>query len=258
MYKKVVAVLAMIFAMLFVSIGAFAASPAVQEVEAQIAQIGTVTRENRSAVENALSAYNELDDASKAEVSNYEILVEAQQVLGIKDALAKLGVEYDKVQNSAAMRSPYSDKNEESGTCVFAPMLCIYEEYDFPVLFTLFEYIGQEHLGVDSIVVRAGDYKYQYGIKDFVKLGSEEQKIKNRTVAVEYGVRVATDYDYNMFMDILSSKESIVRFSRLYHGEFACQDYTITNEDRQAITDVINAYNLMCSVSPEVMRKALA
>lgn len=258
MYKKVVAALAMIFAMLFVSIGAFAASPAVQEVEAQIAQIGTVTRENRSAVENALSAYNELDDASKAEVSNYAVLAEAQQVLGIKDALAKLGVEYDKVQNSAAMRSPYSDKNEESGTCVFAPMLCIYEEYDFPVLFTLFEYIGQEHLGVDSIVVRAGDYKYQYGIKDFVKLGSEEQKIKNRTVAVEYGMRVATDYDYNMFMDILSSKESIVRFSRLYHGEFACQDYTITNEDRQAITDVINAYNLMCSVSPEVMRKALA
>ena len=258
MYKKVVAALAMIFAMLFVSIGAFAASPAVQEVEALISQIGTVTRENRSAVESAVNAYNQLDEASKAAVSNYAVLAEAQQVLGIKDALAKLGVEYDKVQNSAAMRSPYSDKNEESGTCVFAPMLCIYEEYDFPVLFTLFEYIGQEHLGVDSIVVRAGDYKYQYGIKDFVKLGSEEQKIKNRTVAVEYGMRVATDYDYNMFMDILSSIESIVRFSRLYHGEFACQDYTITNEDRQAITDVINAYNLMCSVSPEVMRKALA
>ena len=43
MYKKVVAALAMIFAMLFVSIGAFAASPAVQEVEALISQIGTVT-----------------------------------------------------------------------------------------------------------------------------------------------------------------------------------------------------------------------
>ena len=35
-------------------------------------------------------------------------------------------------------------------------------------------------------------------------------------------------------------------------------DYTITNEDRQAITDVLNAYNLMCSVSPDVLRKALA
>ena len=206
MYKKVVAALAMIFAMLFVSIGAFAASPAVQEVEALISQIGTVTRENRSAVESAVNAYNQLDEASKAAVSNYAVLAEAQQVLGIKDALAKLGVEYDKVQNSAAMRSPYSDKNEESGTCVFAPMLCIYEEYDFPVLFTLFEYIGQEHLGVDSIVVRAGDYKYQYGIKDFVKLGSEEQKIKNRTVSVDYGMIVATHYEYNMFIDLLSSK----------------------------------------------------
>ena len=112
MYKKVVAALAMIFAMLFVSIGAFAASPAVQEVEALISQIGTVTRENRSAVESAVNAYNQLDEASKAAVSNYAVLAEAQQVLGIKDALAKLGVEYDKVQNSAAMRSPYSDKNE--------------------------------------------------------------------------------------------------------------------------------------------------
>lgn len=110
MYKKVVAALAMIFAMLFVSIGAFAASPAVQEVEALISQIGTVTRENRSAVESAVNAYNQLDEASKAAVSNYAVLAEAQQVLGIKDALAKLGVEYDKVQNSAAMRSPYSDK----------------------------------------------------------------------------------------------------------------------------------------------------
>ena len=45
--------------------GAFAAVPSVQEVETLIAQIGTVTRENRSAVEKAVNAYNQLDDASK-------------------------------------------------------------------------------------------------------------------------------------------------------------------------------------------------
>ena len=35
-------------------------------------------------------------------------------------------------------------------------------------------------------------------------------------------------------------------------------DYVLTQQNRHAITDVLNAYNLMCSVSPDVLRKALA
>lgn len=70
MRRKISAILVTVLIMLTVMpMGAFAAVPSVQEVETLIAQIGTVTRENRSAVEKAVNAYNQLDDASKAGVS---------------------------------------------------------------------------------------------------------------------------------------------------------------------------------------------
>lgn len=65
MRRKISAILVTALIMLMVMpMGAFAAVPSVQEVETLIAQIGTVTRENRSAVEKAVNAYNQLDDAS--------------------------------------------------------------------------------------------------------------------------------------------------------------------------------------------------
>ena len=59
-----------------------------EQVEALISQIGTVTRSRRAAIVAALDAYNQLDDAGKAAVTNFGVLAEAQQILGIQDALA--------------------------------------------------------------------------------------------------------------------------------------------------------------------------
>ena len=57
MRRKISAILVTVLIMLMVMpMGAFAAVPSVQEVETLIAQIGTVTRENRSAVENAVAS----------------------------------------------------------------------------------------------------------------------------------------------------------------------------------------------------------
>ena len=69
----------------------------------------------------------------------------------------------------------------------------------------------------------------------------------------EFYVVAAEDFDIDLLRDALSSKEAIFRFSgqRNY-------DYVLTPQNRQAITDVLNAYNLMRSVSPDVLRKALA
>ena len=140
-----------------------------------------------------------------------------------------------------------------------APAIIFVEQYDRPLLAMAVEYIGEEHLWMNVVTVRAGENKYEYYYGDFLITDASEEKIKNRTVAVETGTRIATDNDYNMFMNILNAKEAIVRFSNVNYGRaMKSYDYTITNEDRQAITDVLNAYNLMCSVSPDVLRKALA
>ena len=63
-----------------------AASPAQATPESVISlinQIGTVTRSRRPAIVAALNAYNQLDDASKAQVSNFSVLADAQQILGL-------------------------------------------------------------------------------------------------------------------------------------------------------------------------------
>lgn len=70
-----------------------------EQVEALISQIGTVTRSRRAAIVAALDAYNQLDDAGKAAVTNFGVLAEAQQILGIQDALAKCNVNYDAVED---------------------------------------------------------------------------------------------------------------------------------------------------------------
>ena len=219
MRRKISAILVTVLIMLTVMpMGAFAAVPSVQEVETLIAQIGTVTRENRSAVEKAVNAYNQLDDASKAGVSNFDVLAEAQQILGIKDALAKLNIDHDKVENSIVMVSPYTVNNESVGQSVMAPAIIFVEQYDQPLLAMAVEYIGEEHLWMNVVKVRAGENKYEYYYGDFPITDAGEEKIKNKTVAVETGTRIATDNDYNMFMNILNAKEAIVRFSNVNYG----------------------------------------
>lgn len=71
--------------------------------------------------------------------------------------------------------------------------------------------------------------------------------------SMEGFVTRAEDFDIELLRDALSSQEAIFRFSGYQN-----YDYVLTQQNRQAITDVLNAYNLMCSVSPDVLRKALA
>ena len=80
-----------------------------EQVEALISQIGTVTRSRRAAIVAALDAYNQLDDAGKAAVTNFGVLAEAQQILGIQDALAKCNVNYDAVEDCWAITTPHDD-----------------------------------------------------------------------------------------------------------------------------------------------------
>ena len=88
-----------------------------EQVEALISQIGTVTRSRRAAIVAALDAYNQLDDAGKAAVTNFGVLAEAQQILGIQDALAKCNVNYDAVEDCWAITTPHDDSIDKRKTC---------------------------------------------------------------------------------------------------------------------------------------------
>lgn len=258
MFRKFVAAFVAIMMLLMLApTSAFAAEPSVQEVEALIAQIGTVTRENRSAVERAVDAYSQLNDAAKAEVSNAEVLTEAQQILGIKDALAKLDLNYDKVEHSKVWISPYSEANETNGQCGVFLSIGINEDMDFPVLVLGMEYIGDYELGMNVVKVRAGDNKYTYYRDAFDRIDSGYMMSNGSKKVVECGIRNATEFDIRVLRDILDEEESIIRFRREGYGTGKNVDHAVTQEERQALIDVINAYGLMCLAEPEALRKAL-
>lgn len=134
--KKTAAALCIAATLVSVAAPAMAVSPAeymstaaleecntttVAQVESLINQIGTVTTARRPAIVAAVNAYNELDDASKAQVSNFAVLAEAQQVLGLKDALAKLKISYDKVEDARSYVSPTEDRLSNQGKSYILP-----------------------------------------------------------------------------------------------------------------------------------------
>lgn len=260
--KVAIALAAIMICLTLIPVSALAAVPSVQEVETLISQIGTVTRENRSAVENAVNAYNQLDDASKAAVSNYAVLEEAQQVLGIKDALAKLRVEYDKVDDDYTITSQSSVKELDSGSC--SVMLTLYvDKQEQPRLVVFYNYIGDKFVWTESVIVRAGENKYTYEKDAFsytdinnVRIGSG--KIKCAEINGTY----VEDFDLELLRDALSAKETIIRFtghepSVWGQGDITEYDYILTPQNRQSITDVLHTYDLMCAAGPEATWKAL-
>lgn len=117
-----------------------------------------------------------------------------------------------------------------------------------------FVYVGDELLNANRVIVRVGDNKYTYNQDAFSAIGRDICKINTGKLKwVEGFVTRAEDFDIELLRDALSSQEAIFRFSGYQN-----YDYVLTQQNRQAITDVLNAYNLMCSVSPDVLRKALA
>lgn len=245
-----------------VSIPAFAVSPAaytstavleqcnsatVAEVENLINQIGTVTTARRPAIVAALNAYNELDDASKAQVSNFAVLAEAQQVLGLKDALAKLTINYDKVEDARSYVSPTEEYLTEQGKCYLLPFFANSGTGD-PVMFFMVLCCGNKYVYLDHITIRAGEYKYMYDLD-----WTDADRGYDGKCYWELTSFNGDDQDIQWFKNILSSSEIIIRYS----GDGGSIDHTVTPAERQAITDVLNAYDLFKSASPTVRAKAL-
>lgn len=222
-----------------------AATP--EQVVGLIGQIGTVTTASRPAIVAALTAYNQLDDAGKAAVTNYAVLAEAQQVLGIKDALAKCSVDFDKVERSWDINAPYAYTCDANGACYLLPWFQIHEEKGQYTLYPGIEFLyqGTKNVAMDKVVVRAGD-----SLESFEGRGpfTDEEPCYELTVhsLSEDGVR--------WLHTILAQPEIIVRFN----GSIGSADYTVTPENRQAITDVLNLYDLLQAATPEVRAKALS
>lgn len=219
----------------------------VVEVESLIDQIGTVTTARRPAIVAALDAYNTLDDDSKSQVSNFAVLAEAQQVLGLKDALAKLNIDYDKVEDSRGYLSTLESKLAEQGKSYLLPFFVNRSTGD-PVMFFMGLCCGNKYVYMDHIIIRAGEYKYTYEVDWTDADRGYDGKCYWELISFD-----GDNQDIQWFKNILSADEIIIRYS----GAGGSIDHTVTLAERQAITDVINAFELFRAASPDVRAKAL-
>lgn len=222
-----------------------------EQVEALISQIGTVTRSRRAAIVAALDAYNQLDDAGKAAVTNFGVLAEAQQILGIQDALAKCSVDYDAVEDRWAITTPHYDSIDKRKTCGIGPNLYIWDKGNTIVFWEDFTYMGSSKLDIDDIILRGGDYKYTYTCGYDNSAYGYDKKLGKWFAGAFFEME---DSEVEWLRNLLSTDTVIMRFEGVDYNKF---DYTWTGQDRQAITDIIDLYDLLKAVTPEVREKAL-
>lgn len=176
---------------------------------------------------------------------------EDEQVQAIKAAAAKVKVSYDAVQRSWTFNSPFVDAAQSKTVCSTAPWMYIFDgssDLYFDVDFT---YFGDEMIQPDVIYVRAGETLYSFECyPDNTGFGYDEG-LKRWWILADFNM---LDDQVDWFRDMLSEDAVIVRFFGI---DGAQHDYTWTAEDRQAVTDMINLYDLLKAASPEVRAKAL-
>ena len=222
-----------------------------EQVEALISQIGTVTRSRRAAIVAALDAYNQLDDAGKAAVTNFGVLAEAQQILGIQDALAKCNVNYDAVEDCWAITTRMMTASISARRVALAPTFIsgtrgtrlfsgkILLTWALPSWISMTSFCAVEIISTLTFAIMITP------IMDTTKSlvnGLHGPPLKWKTVKS------------NGCETFLSADTVIMRFEGTDYSKF---DYTWTEQDRQAITDIIDLYNLLKAVTPEVREKAL-
>lgn len=111
--------------------------------------------------------------------------------------------------------------------------------------------MGSSELDINDIILRGGDYKYTY-ICDYDNSGYGYDKELGKWFA--WATFEMEDSEVEWLRNLLSADTVIMRFEGTDYSKF---DYTWTADDRQAVTDIIDLYNLLKAVAPEVREKAL-
>lgn len=175
---------------------------------------------------------------------------EEAQVQALKAAIAKVNVKYDEVQRSWQFDSPIYDKAEKNKTCCLSPWIYIFDGCKDVYFDEDFSYNGNSEIPLDTLYIRAGDYLYTYECDpDYTDYAYDTDK--EVWWALSNFEMEPSEIDW--LRNVLGEKKIITR----YYGAGAQYDYTWTADDRQAVTDMVNLYDLLVAASPEVRARAL-
>ena len=212
--------------------------------------IGTVTINSKDAIEAAEKAYKDLSIKEKDLVTNYLTLVVARNSLTTaqenqakkqaeekekakKDALSKLVADYDEVQEVtfyyASVQPEYIDER-----CFALPYLAISDSGN-AWLCLMTNYTGEDWIFYDELLIKTDDKKYT---RDFEYFDIEHDN--DNGVVWEVYNEPAKDSDINWLKDVSNSNNAIIRFQ----SDDKCYDLTVSDSDKNAIKQVLNAYEI--------------
>lgn len=186
---------------------------------------------------------------------------EEKQEVELKEALGKLDFYYQEVEESGDFLMGISlqcDKVSNDGRSCVLPIIYVFGPSVDPVLCVGFNYIADEYLNVDTIQIDTEKYRYTYDSQTFL------QDIQKNSVTVgqiekteELAMRLATEDDIDALVDIVKSDEVTLTFARYNTAKPEFVECKMPEEDKQAITDVLNAYYLYLNASEKFGQKYL-
>ncbi len=230
-----------------------------EQVEAQINQIGPITLESATAIANAQGAYDSLPDEWKAMVSNYETLklateeLEDLQVENLTEKLSKsLYKEHDDIENfDIYYWSKWPLSNQ---TSFILPYFCVSDNEIQPIRL-LYTYYGSKWIFWDSIVYSVDGEVYKKSFDTTASRNVVTEIGTKSTYVWELRDEIADAKEIELLKKSVSAKKAVYRFK----GSDSQYDYQMSSyqNDREAITKVLDAYESLMAVSPNVQKRVL-
>lgn len=186
---------------------------------------------------------------------------EDQQVKELQDALNAVNFYYEEFDGGDALMgvSPHCDEAAEKGKSCILPFLYLFGPSVDPVMMLGFNYITDEYMDMDTVEIDTDNYRYTRSV-----LEGEIQKTKvtingGQTERLdEIAMHLVTEDDLDALVDIVESDEVGLTFAKYNTAKPVFVECEMPEEDRQAITDVLNAYYLYLNASEKVRAKAIA
>ncbi|MBQ8807743.1 MAG: hypothetical protein IJZ81_00365 [Clostridia bacterium] len=216
-----------------------------KKVDDLIEAIGEVTVEKAAQIEEARKAYDALSDEIKKKVKKSDALDEAETQLTVvkqeaaETLLSGMRLEEDRVRNlkfyyPSAIKF-YSNGSWAADIRSFI-LPYIGRDDSSTWLRLIYNYTGDDWVFYKSIIAAVDGKQYTKTFKYFDIVHDNESGD-----VWEYIDTEVSDYDIEMLWAIANSNETIVRFQ----GDNYSHDYTVNSTDKQAIKDVLTAYEAL-------------
>lgn len=212
------------------------------KTENLISKIGTVNLSSNEAITAAENEYKNLSADEQNAISNYNTLTAARSEYNelekkeknrqAQAALTKLKSDYDKVTGITWYYPSTMPKYIDSRSYVLP---YIGKDSSSSWLILRFSYTGNDWVFWKQLTIVVDGQKYYKSFNYF------DITHGNDTEVWEYIDTKPSSTDIQMLKEIASSNETIVRFE----GDDHYKDLTIKSTDKQAIKDLLNAYELM-------------